>query len=155
MVQKIILLVSVLTYSIIVSQSFMYILALKNMQLSLDGSTYTVVRKLIDSSMRDNFKYAVYGALIANLALVGITARNPGGLLFICSAIAFLALVADTVIMLKGNLPVNDLINSWSTDSIPQNWPEIRVKWFHYYHYRQVANIIGFCSLLTGAIFGK
>lgn len=155
MVQKIILLITVLAYSIIVSQSFMYILALKNMQLSLDGSTYTEVRKLIDQSMRGKFKYAVYGALITNLALVILTARNPGGLLFICSVIAFVALVADTMIMLKGNLPVNDLINSWSADSIPKNWPEIRAKWFNYYQYRQVANIIGFCSLVIGAIFGK
>ena len=55
MTTKIILFFTLLAYSIIVSQSFMYILSLKHVQLNLEGNPYTEIRKLIDTSMRSNF----------------------------------------------------------------------------------------------------
>ncbi|MEJ0055665.1 MAG: hypothetical protein WDN75_08475 [Bacteroidota bacterium] len=129
MTTKIILLFALLTYSIIVSQSFMYILALKNVQLSLNASSYTELRQLIDANMRGNFKYVVYAALLTSLVLVISTVRQPGSLLFITAAIAFLALVTDTLLTVKGNLPVNDIINTWTPDSYPADWKEYRDKW--------------------------
>jgi hypothetical protein len=155
MTTKIILLLTLLAYSIIVSQSFMYILALKDVQLNLDANSYTDLRKLIDLNMRSNFKYVIYVALLANLALALSTIKNPGGLLFITTTIAFVALVVDTLLTVKGNLPINDVINSWSSNSYPTNWVEYRTKWFSIFQYRQIANITGFISLLIGAVFGS
>jgi len=150
---KILSLITVLAYSMIVSQSFMYILALRNAQLGLDANAYTAVRQLIDASMRGSFKYVIYSALLANLLLVIATAKAPGSLLFITAAIAFVALVADTLITVKGNLPINDIINTWTPDNIPANWMEYRTKWLTVFGYRQVINIVGFASLVTGIVF--
>jgi hypothetical protein len=155
MTNKIILLVTLLAYSIIVSQSFMYILALKDVQLSLEANPYIELRKLIDTSMRGNFKYVIYVALLANLLLVISTAKNPGSLLFITAAIAFAALIADTLLTVKGNLPINDIINTWSADNYPANWATYRTRWLNIFQYRQVINIIGFVSLLIGAVLGR
>jgi hypothetical protein len=155
MTTKIILLFTVLFYSIIVTQSFMYILALKDVQLSQDANSYTEFRKLIDSSMRGNFKYVIYAALLANLGLLISTIRNPGSLLFITTAIAFTGLILDTLLTVKGNLPINDVINTWSHDSQPSNWSEYRTKWLTIFQYRQIANITGFVSLLIGCVFGS
>ena len=155
MTTKIILLSTILAYSISVSQSFMYILALKDVQLTLDCNAYTELRKLIDASMRNNFKYVIYAVLLANLALIVSTIKNPGSLLFITSVIALVALVTDTLLTVKGNLPINDVINTWSSDSYPSNWVEYRTKWLYIFQYRQIANISGFISLLIGAIFGS
>jgi hypothetical protein len=130
----------------------MYILALKHAQLTLNADSYTELRKLIDASMRGNFKYVIY---VANLALAISTIKNPSGLLFITTAIAFVALVADTILTVKGSLPINDVINSWSLNKYPANWTEYRTKWFNIFQYRQVANITGFVSLLVGAVFGS
>ncbi len=152
---KIILLFTLLAYSIIVSQSFMYILALKQVQLGLDANAYTQLRKLIDTSMRSNFKYVIYAAMLTNLLLVITTAKNPGSLLFITAAIAFVALIADTLLTVKGNLPINDIINTWSADNTPTDWAYYRDKWFGIFKYRQIANIIGFVSLLVGAVLGS
>jgi hypothetical protein len=155
MITKIILLLTLLAYSIIVSQSFMYILALKHAQLTLDVDSYTELRKLIDASMRGNFKYVIYATLFANLALAISTIKNPSGLLFITTAIALVALVADTILTVKGSLPINDVINSWSLNNYPANWNEYRTKWFTIFQYRQIINITGFMSLLIGAVFGS
>lgn len=154
MVTKIIFLITLISYSIIVSQSFMYMLALKNTQLNLEARPYTELRKLIDTSMRNNFKYVVYAALLANVVWVILNDKNPGSLLFITAAIALIALIADTLLTVKGSLPINDIINTWSTDSYPANWADYRAKWFNIFQYRQIANITGFVSLLIGAVFG-
>jgi hypothetical protein len=155
MTTKILLLSTLLAYSIIVSQSFMYILALKDVQLNLEAGPYTELRKLIDTAMRSNFKYVIYAALLANLLLVISTIKNPGSLLFITAAIAFAALIADTLLTVKGNLPVNDIINTWSSDNYPANWADYRAKWLRIFQYRQIANITGFISLLVGTVFGS
>jgi uncharacterized membrane protein len=97
----------------------------------------------------------VYAALLTNLILVISTIKNPGSLLFITAAIAFVALIADTLLTVKGNLPINDIINTWSSDSYPANWADYRAKWFSIYLFRQIANIIGFMSLLVGTVFGS
>lgn len=155
MTTKIIFFFTLLAYSLIVSQAFMYILALKNTQLQLGANSYTELRKLIDSNMRSNFTYVVYAALLANLLLVIVTIKNPGSIVFITAAVAFVALVTDTVLTLKGNLPVNDIINSWSNDNYPANWADCRTKWLNIFRYRQIATISGFMSLLVGIVFGS
>ena len=90
----------------------------------------------------------------SNLMLVISTIKNPGSLVFITATIAFVALVADTLLTVKGNLPINDIINNWTADNIPANWADYRTKWFNIFQYRQIANITGFVSLLIGAVFG-
>lgn len=154
MITKIIFLITLITYSIVVSQSFMYILALKNVQLNLGVDSYTEFRKLIDNSMRSNFKYVIYAVLLANLTLIISTIKDPGSLVFITAVIAFVALITDTLLTVKGSLPINDIINTWSADNYPANWAEYRTKWLNIFQYRQIANITGFVSLLIGAVFG-
>jgi len=131
----------------------MYILALKKVQLNLEAKPYIELRKLIDINMRSNFKYVIYAALLANLMLVILTGNNPGNLVFITATIAFVALVADILLTVKGNLPINAIINKWPDDSYPANWTEYRKQWFHIFQYRQIANITGFVSLLIGVVF--
>jgi len=132
----------------------MYIIALKNVQNCMNASSYIELRKLLDTNFRANYKYAVYGALFTNLLLVLVNLKSPGGLLFISSSIAFIALVADTLLMMKGNMPINKLINTWSVDHYPANWEYYRTKWLRIFYYREIATIAGFLSLLIGAVFG-
>jgi hypothetical protein len=154
MTTRIILAITLLAYAIIASQAFMYILSLKQVQLNLGANSYTEIRKLIDISMRASFKYVIYAALLANLLLVLATVKTPASLVFITATIAFVALAAEILLTLKGNLPINDVINTWSADNVPANWTSFRDKWFTIFQYRQFASITGFVSLVIGAVFG-
>jgi hypothetical protein len=154
MTTKIIFTITVLAYAMIASQAFMYMLSLKQVQLNLGANAYTEMRQLTDISMRASFKYIIYAALLANVLLVIATAKTPGSLVFITATIALLALVAEILFTLKGNLPVNDIINTWTADSIPANWAGVREKWFTIFQHRQIASITGFASLVIGAVFG-
>lgn len=124
------------------------------MQLKLDRNSYTEIRKLIDSSMRASFKYVIYVALLANVLLVIATAKTPCSLVFWGAIIALFALVAEILFTLKGNLPINNVINTWSADSTPANWATFGGKWFTIFQYRQIASITGFISLVIASIFG-
>ena len=155
MTTKIIFLLTLLSYSMIAGQAFMHMLALKHAQLSLEANAYIELRKLVDASMRVSYKYVIYAALLTNILLVLANIKNPGGLVFITAAIALVALIAEILLTLKGNLPINDVINTWSANNYPTNWADFRTKWFDIYQYRQVANIIGFISLLAGVVFGQ
>ena len=132
----------------------MYILSLKDVQFSLDANPYTELRKLLDTSMRSKFKYVIYAALVTNLVLLILTIQHPGSLLFIMATIAFVALITDTLLTVKGSLPINDIINTWTPTNYPANWADYRAQWFTVFRYRQMANIIGFICLLTGVVFG-
>jgi len=152
---KIIFFFTILAYSILASQSFMYILSLKNVQLNMSASTYIEFRKLIDASMRSSLKYVIYLALVSNLTLVILTIKNPGSLLFVAAVISFVFLIIDILLTLKASLPINDIINSWAPNNIPSNWQEFRMKWLTIFQYRQIATITGFVALIMAAAFGS
>jgi len=151
---KITLFITLLLYAFVISQSLFYILAMSNVLKNMQPATYIESRKLLDKNLRASLPAVYYSALIASIALTAFCVINPSGVLFICSVIALVALLADLVLTIKGNLPINETINSWSASDYPANWKEYRSKWFMIYNIRQSANIIGFVSLLAGVIFG-
>lgn len=151
---KTILLFTLIAYSVVVSQSFMYMLSLKNTQLALNASAYTQVRQLIDANMNSVFRYVMYAAIVLNLVYVIMNIKSPTSVVFITAAISFVALIIDGVITLKGNVPINEIINSWSPTDVPTNWKDVRQAWLDVFQWRQIVNVTGFVSLLVGVVVG-
>jgi hypothetical protein len=151
---KILLLLNLLLSSIIVGQAYMYIIALTDVQKNLDAPAYIRLRQLIDRNFMAKYKYVIYASMISTpLLCILIGSESPTGLLFICSLIALVAFIIDLILTVKGNLPINKMINGWSVDNYPGDWDKHREKWLRIYSYRQTVNFIGFISLLIGAIF--
>jgi hypothetical protein len=153
MATQIILLFTLLLYSIVAAQSISYIISLTDVQQKMNVNEYIVFRKLTDKNFRLKFAKVVYVTLLLNLALVIITVIYFNLLLLVCAVIALLAFIIDVLLMLKGNLPINDMISTWTEENHPSNWTEYREKWFGVFRLRQIANLIGFVSLLVGAVF--
>lgn len=131
----------------------MYALALRNAQLRLEAPGYIRLRHLIDENMQAKFKYVMYGGLLSTLSLVIVAVVTSTMFVIICTSIALVALVLDTVVTVRGNLPVNNVINSWTTEQYPSDWEKVRVKWLQLFRTRQVLNIAGFIALIAGAVF--
>lgn len=151
---NIIIFVNLLAYSFIVSQSFSYIIALWNVQQSMNATTYIELRKLPDKNFRKKFSVVIYISLVSSTMLTVLCSVEPTCLLFISSAIAWIALIIDTLLTIKGNIPTNTIINSRSNDNYPVDWKLYRNKWLFIFGKRQILHIIGFLSLLLGAVFG-
>jgi hypothetical protein len=153
MTTDITLFITLIAYSVIVSQSFMYILALRDTSLKMEASNYIQFRKLIDQNMQAKFRYAMYTGLLASVLLIPAAFADGSLVLRVTSIVAFLMLFIDTLVTIKGNLPINSTINAWSGDSYPPNWEEVRARWLQLFQYRQILNITGFIALVAGAVF--
>jgi hypothetical protein len=151
---KITLFTTLILYAVVISQSFFYLLAMSNVTKSMQPATYIESRQLLDKNLQPNLRIVYYLTLASSFLLVSFCVTNPSGLLFICAMIALISLIADIALTLKGNVPLNKVINTWTIYNYPSNWKEYRSKWLSIYSLRQAANIIGFVSLLSGLIFG-
>ena len=151
---KILILFNLLVYSVIVSQSFMYMIALRNVQESMGAVSYIELRKLLDRNFLKKFKPVVYTALLLGLALVATTFFQSSGLLMAGSIVAFVGLLIDVALIVKGDMPINRIINSWTAETFPANWFDYRSKWLYWFSLRQAANVSGFVALLIAAVFG-
>ena len=153
MITNIALFITLIAYSVIVSQSFMYMLALRDTSLKMEAVHYIQFRKLIDKNMQAKFRYAMYAGLLTSVLLISAAFADGSLALKVSSIIAFGMLAIDTIVTIKGNLPINSTINAWTTDRYPKNWEEIRARWLQFYQYRQILNITGFVALVAGAVF--
>jgi hypothetical protein len=151
---KITLFITLLLYTFVISQSFFYILAMSRVSKTMQAVTYIESRQLLDKNLQGSLSLVYYLALAASIALTSFCVVKPSGILFISSIISLGCLVIDVTLTLKGNAPLNKIINQWTISNYPANWREYRAKWFAFYNLRQVANITGFVSLLAGLIFG-
>ncbi len=150
---KILLLLNLFVYAIVVGQSFLYIIALRNVQESMEAPSYIELRKLLDKNFLQKFKPVMYLSLLLNTVFVILSLLQSSVLLLTCAIIAFAAIVIDAVLASKGNMPINRIINSWTATTYPANWKEYRSKWMYWYSLRQFANISGFIALLIAAVF--
>lgn len=152
---NIIAFITLIAYSSLVSQSFMYLIALRNVQKNAGAEMYIELRHLLDKNFRARFRYPFYSTLISTTLLLIFSACSHGGLLMIGSIVAWLGIVCDTVLMMKGNMPINQLINSWTKDQYPADWQVYRDHWLHIFSLRQIANLTGFLFLIAGIVFGR
>ncbi|MDO9374624.1 MAG: hypothetical protein Q7T76_09405 [Ferruginibacter sp.] len=152
---KVIMLINLLAYSLIVSQSFLYIIALRNVQTSMQPASYIELRKLLDKNFQVKFRIVVYVTLLTCTVLTILSSMHLLGLLFITSALGLVGLVLEIILAVKGNVPINRVINSWSADQYPANWQDYRNRWLSIFAKRQAVSILGFLSLLVGAVFAS
>ncbi len=150
---KITLFITLLMYAFVISQSFFYLLAMTSTLKKMEAPAYIETRNLLTRALDVPLQWVYYLTLAGTLLLIAFCVVNPSGLLFICSVIAFVALAADALLAVKGNIPLNKAINSWTQSDYPANWTQYRSKWFSLYQVRQALNITGFVSLLAGWIF--
>ena len=151
---KITLFITLLLYACVISQSLFYIMAMSRVTKSMRAVSYIESRQLLDKNLQSSLSLVYYLALASSVALAAFCVINPSGILFVCSIVSLLSLILDVTLTLKGNVPLNKIINTWTASNYPANWQEYRSRWFLVYNLRQVVNIIGFVSLLSGLIFG-
>jgi hypothetical protein len=151
---KITLFITLLAYAVVISQSFFYLLAMGSVCKNMKPATYIESRKLLDDRLSKTLAAAYYTTLLASIALTAFCVTNPSGLLFISSIISLIALLTDMVLAIKGNQPLNKIINTWTTNEYPNDWEYYRNRWFVFYNTRQVINLTGFIVLVGGVIFG-
>ena len=150
---RIAIVANLLAYSTVASQPLFYIVALTNAQRALSGSAYVELRQRINAVMTRRVPLIYLTTLVTSMVLLALSWRARGWNVLITAAIALLCLVADTVLMMRENVPINGVIDRWSTTEYPDDWEAYRSRWFSIFGYRQVILLVGFASLIFGAAF--
>lgn len=66
--------------------------------------------------------------------------------------IAAFFLIVCLLITRFGNKPMDDLVLTWTKDSIPSNWEELRDKWWSFHILRSLAEILAFLIITWTSI---
>lgn len=96
---------------------------------SLDGPTYLMFKQAADREMPKVAKPLMLGslALTAATSVVATITGHPAAA--IIGFVALLALAATLVAILRGDLPLNWQMASWTPTSLPEDWAATRTRW--------------------------
>jgi hypothetical protein len=76
-----------------------------------------------------------------------IVQRN-NRVVFIALVIAALFFISCIVISRFGNQPINNLVMTWTANSFPDNWDEVRDNWWSFHIMRTLAELIALCIVV-------
>jgi uncharacterized membrane protein len=65
---------------------------------------------------------------------------------------AFVFLIAQLIITLIGNVPINDQIRSWSPDNPPAQWEDVRDQWNLFNNFRTMLLVVALGVQLGGLL---
>lgn len=150
---SVVLIASLVAYALVVSQPLAYLVFLSSAQHGLSAPAYIELRQRINPVMTRRVPVLYVGTLLIELLLLVLAFRGQAWSVVAAATVALLCLIVDAVIMLRENGPINGVMDRWSTTAYPDDWQVYRAKWFAVFAYRQIALLVGFVSLLVGAVF--
>ena len=150
---RIAMITNLIAYSIVVSQPLAYRVFMERAQRALSPAAYIELRQRINSVMTKRVPVIYLGTLATLVLLVVLSLRFRSWSCLVTSTVALLCLVVDVFFMMRENVPINGVIDQWSTTQYPEDWERYRTKWFAIFAYREIVLLAGFFSLLVGAVF--
>lgn len=137
-------------YSIVVSQPLAYLLFLSRAQQALSAPAFIELRQRINPVMNRRLPAIYLSTLAAAIWLLTLSWGSGHRSLAAAASVAILCLVLDLVLTVRGNLPINQAMDRWSTSDFPADWQAQRTRWFAAFRRRQVVLILGYLTLLVG-----
>jgi uncharacterized membrane protein len=138
---------SLVLLTVAMSQPLFYWLALGRAGRQLSATAYVELRQQINAAITRRLT-RLYGAtLLSLLALVASAVFEAAWSLAFGAAIALIALMADAVLAIKLNLPINTRMNGWTIADIPGDWQTHRAQWDRAFGIRRVLLLVGFAAL--------
>jgi len=107
--------------------------------LELTASTYVEQQQNMLHSLRVLMVALVFIATI--ITLVSAFIQQSDKPVFIALLTAAVFFISCILITLFGNKPIDDLVLTWKSDSLPGNWTELRDNWWIFHKLRTVAEI--------------
>jgi hypothetical protein len=131
---------------------YLYLMGDAMKQVSLDN--FFEQRKIVHALVMKKHQPVYYICLALSLLVIILTIKQPSSMVFICSCIAFLCLIIDIVIAMKGNGPINNASENYFPGAAG-NWEAMRLQWLKFINIRGVFSSIGFLSLMASWVLQK
>lgn len=140
-------------------------LLLAALSMSVHFGTWLVEQPLRETSSGPLFTYVHQGRdavaakvmpILGNLAILAIAlstyfawGSTPA---FVLSLLGLLCFVVDMGLTLRGNVPINKLVQSWDVDAPPEDWQDHRDRWERLHSQRTLFAVSGFALLLASIV---
>jgi hypothetical protein len=144
--------VTLLLFAFVVSQPFFYLLALDRASNALAGPAYVALRQQINAAIEKPLIRLYVITLLAAIALSVLAFVQGARGLALGSGIAAICLAVDAVLAVKRNVPINTIMNAWSTSDLPEEWATYRAHWNAAFTARKVVLAAGFLALVAGLV---
>lgn len=143
-----------LSFLVVATQLMYYLFVMGEALKGISINGFLEQRQVVDALVVKRLRFFYYTSLLLTLTVAVLTAKQPASPAFITSVIAFVCLVADIAIALKGNGPINALVNTWAPGQpTTANWEAVRVQWLDFIRYRGIISAAGLLSLLSAWVF--
>ena len=120
--------------------------------LNLSPSTYLEQQQNTIRALNGLMILLVIGASAITILSAFLQRGNKP--VFVTLLIAAGFFVACILISRFGNQPINTTMMTWTINSLPGNWSELRDKWWSFHIMRTIAELVALC-LVTGASINR
>lgn len=107
--------------------------------LGLSPSTYVDQQQNMLRALKVLMISLVIIATIITIASAFLQKNNKS--VFIALLVAAVFFIACILITRFGNKPIDDMVMTWTSDSLPANWTELRDKWWSLHILRTIAEL--------------
>jgi uncharacterized membrane protein len=152
---KILRLLHLFCYLLVTCQVLFYLVVFSDALRMTPVENFLEHRKIVNLLIGERYRVIYYSCLATSIGMVIIAFRQPSNMITITAIIALVCLIADLVITIKGNMPLNDLIDTFIPGTDTARWDTLRTDWLNYFRYRGILSTIGMMSLLAGTVFEK
>lgn len=118
--------------------------------MDLSSSTYVEQQQNMLHSLRILLVSLVIIATIITIISAFLQRKNKS--IFISLLIAAIFLIACILITRFGNKPIDDMVLTWTSDSLPSNWAEFRDKWWSFHIMRTIAELAAYLLIVWTSI---
>ena len=94
----------------------------------------------------------ILGLISVILTVIAAILQKQDQFVFVILIIASGFLIISGLITKFGNQPINSIVMTWSKDSIPTNWSDLRDKWWLLHKLRTLTAFISFCLIIWSNI---
>ena len=94
----------------------------------------------------------ILGLISVILTVIAAILQKQDQFVFVILIIASGLLIISGLITKFGNQPINSIVMTWSKNSIPTNWTELRDKWWLLHKLRTLTTFISFCLIIWSNI---
>jgi hypothetical protein len=135
---RIAIVLNLAVFSLVVSQPLFYLIALTHAQRALSAPAYIELRQHVNAIMNRRLPPIYVAALLLDITVLLVAIRAGAVLETVTAATTLLALLADAFFMIRENVPINGVMDAWSTTSYPPDWEHYRARWFEIFRHRQL-----------------
>ena len=119
---------------------------------AITASTFLEVGRLMIANLGGPMSVLMPAALASALVLCVLLFRGRQARASLFATVALALMAVALVITLTVNVPIDRLIESWTTATLPSDWSAIRDRWEFYHGLRTALSVAALASLFASTL---